>query len=121
MNKLSLIGLRDLNIEETIDKNTDYGIFLIGSLVEIATPCTFEDTEKDFVKYKLKVERVDSVIDLKTKTDIKFEHGKSSSQKMRWAIEQNLGATEYDFFMKYLMGRIDGLCEDYREQLSTGK
>ncbi len=67
MNKIILTGIRDLQTDDILDEQTDYGIFLIASMIEKTYPCTHSDEEKDQVKFRLKVERIDSIIDLKKK------------------------------------------------------
>lgn len=120
-NKISLLGLRDIETDETLNEQTDYGLFLIASMVSREFPCTHDQFEKDTIKYKLKVINCDSIVDLKTSKGVEFQHGKSPSQKLRWLIEQNLGVEEYSAMIGYLMGRIDGLCDEYRESRGVDK
>jgi len=117
-NKIKLIGVRDLQTEEKLNDNTDYGIFLTAQKISTEIPCTFDDTksEDDFI-YRLKVEKIDQIINLKEKQPVEFSHGKTSSQKLRWIVEQNLGKEEYDYFINYLMSRAGELCDDYRESV----
>ena len=113
MNKIILLGVRDLKTDEEIKPDIDYGIFLVASRCEVAIPDTHSDEDPDEKKFKLKISHIDSIIDIKTSKNIKYEKGKSPSQIMRWRITEKLGNEEYENFMKYLIGRIDGLTDDY--------
>ena len=120
MNTIKLLGIRDLKTDEHINSNKDYGILLIASRISKEIPDIFEEGEsRDDITYKLKVERVDAIYDLKEKTPVEFRHGKTSSQKYRWLIEQNLGKSDYDNFMKWQMSKVDSDCEIYRENLTN--
>jgi hypothetical protein len=113
MNKIVLTGLRDLKTDEVINDQTDYGIFLIASLYAIETPAKSLDEEE--VKYKLKVERIDSIIDLKKDKQVSFTKSRSQSQKWRFITEGKLGKEEYEPFMKWLLGNFDRISEEYIE------
>ena len=120
MNKIKLLGVRELKSDEQIKANTDYGIVLIASRISCETPDSFTDEEeKDDIIYRLKVVNIDSIYDLKEKKPVAFEHGRSLSQKMRFRIETDLSKEEYDPFMGYLMTRIDQLVEDYKESIKN--
>jgi glucan phosphorylase len=114
MNKIILLGLRDLATEEKIEPMTDYGIFLIGQRVSEELEDQDSD-DKPVSKYRIKIERIDSIMNLKTKSEIKFEKGKSPSQKMRYLVETK--TQSYDDFMKWALGNIDRLCEEYLEYI----
>lgn len=118
MNKIVLTGLRDLPTDDYLEPQTDYGIFLVAQRISEEKM----DDEEDCFKYRLKMLYVDSLVDLKTSKELKFEKGNSPSQKQRFRISQNLGEDCYDGMMAYLMSRMDELCEDYKEntnKLST--
>ena len=116
MNKIKLLGVRELKTEENIEANKEYGIILIAERLSKEIPDSFTDEEeKDDIIYKLKVSSIDSIYDLKDKKPIEFQHGKSQSQKYRWLIEKNLGKEEYDSFMNYQMSKIDEDCDKYRD------
>ncbi len=109
------MNVRDLATDEKLLSQTDYGIFLIAQRVSEEK----EDSESDdlpIIKYRLKVERIDNVINLKTNADIKFEKGKSPSQKQRFLIERELGKGEYPLFMGWIMGKLPNLIEDYKDK-----
>ena len=115
MNKVILLGIRDLATEEEIKPQKDYGIFLVGQRISEE----LEDSDSDdepVKKYRIKVERVDSVVELGDNKDIKFEKGKSPSEKQRFAIIRELGDDEYGSFMSYLLTKIPQLCEEYRDR-----
>jgi hypothetical protein len=118
MNKIKLLGVRELLTDDNIDANKDYGILLVASRISKEIPDTFEEGESvDDITYKLKVEKIDSIYDLKDKKPIDFQHGRTSSQKYRWLIEQNLGKEEYDNFISYQMSKIDEDCDEYRDNI----
>ena len=119
MNKIILLGIRDLKTDEKLESNKDYGIFLVGSRLSEERMDTFSDSETEEFKYRLKISHIDSIVDLKEHKDLKVEKGKSPSQKLRFLINANLGEEEYESMINYLMSHIDGLCEDYRETLKT--
>lgn len=110
MKRISLLGTRDLHTDEEIKPQRDYGIFLVAS--RISEEKTDDENE---IKYKLKISHIQELIDLQENREVKFEKGKSPSQKLRFLIESNLGDEEYENFIKYIMGRIDELCDNYRE------
>jgi len=118
MNKIILTGLRDIKTDEVLDEQTDYGVFLIASMIEKAYPCTHSEEEKDEIKYKLKVERVDQIYDLKKKKDVEFSKGQSPSQKLRWRITEKLGAEEYENYIGWLIANSERLTDEYIEQLN---
>jgi hypothetical protein len=113
MNRIILTGLRDLATDEFIKSQRDYGLFITASRVSQEEM----DDEPGCFKYRLKMDHVDSIFDLKEKKDVGFEKGKSPSQKMRFRIINLLGEEEYENFMSYLMGRLDGISEDYLDNL----
>jgi hypothetical protein len=121
MNKIILSGVRNLATEEIPKPNTDYLITLIGSLKGKYTPETFDDSEQNEISYYLQIEKIEKLIDLKTDKEVILEEKKNKkeytpSQKLRFAITANLGEMDYEPFMKFLMSKIDGLIEDYKEK-----
>lgn len=114
MNKIVLLGIRDLATDETIDPQTDYGIFLIAQRISVEN----EDQDSDYEpvkKYRLKVERIESVMNLKTKAEVKFEKGKTKSQKWRFIVEKEVG--DYDGLMDWLIANQNKVIELYKESL----
>lgn len=114
--KIILTGVRDLQTDEVIDDQTDYGIFLIASLYATEKPAKCLESEE--IKYKLKVEKIDSIINLKKDKAIKFTKKGSPSQKWRWLTETKLGKEEYEPFMKWLLGNFDRISEEYIEYIN---
>lgn len=116
MNKIVLLNVRDLATDEKIEPQVDYGIFLIAQRISEEK----EDQDSDdnpVIKYRLKVDRIDQVINLKTKEEVKAKQKMTSSQRQRLAVERELGTTEYDYFMKWLLAKIPALCDEYKETL----
>jgi len=105
MNKIILTGLRDLKTTEEFLPQKEYGIFLIAERISEEKMDTFSDEAPDEKKYRLKISHVQDILDLKEKKNIKFEKGKSPSQKQRYLIENELGETEYEFFMAWLLNK----------------
>jgi len=117
-NKIKLLNVSELKTDDKIEANTDYGILLIASRISTEIPDTFDDKEsKDDFVYRLKVERIDAIYDLKKKTPIEFTHGKTSSQKYRWRVEQKLSKDEYDYYMSWLLGKVDEHTDNYLEDI----
>ena len=114
MPKVKLLGVRNLHTDEPIKSNRDYAVMLIAALDGQYLPESHEE-EQGEPTYYLKVERIDSLMDLKEHKEVRFEKGKTPSQKLRWRVEEKLGAEEYDGFMDYLLGRTDELTDDYLE------
>lgn len=112
--KVSLIGQRDLEVEKPLKPQRDYGLFLIASLLSTEE---FVDEDIDKVKYKLKISHIQQITDLKEKKNVEFKKGKTSSQRMRWRVEEKLGLEEYDNFMSYLQTRLEELTDDYIDNL----
>ena len=118
-NKIKLLNVRELLTSEKLDENTDYGIFLTAQKISTEIPCTFDDTksEDNFI-FRLKVEKIDQIINLENKIPVEFSRGKTSSQKYRWLISKNLGEENYDSFLKWQMSKVDSDCDIYRENLT---
>lgn len=112
--RLSLVGQRDLETDDFIKPQRDYSITLIGSLLSTEN---FVDEDVDSVKFKIKISHIENITDLKEHKEIKFEKGKSPSQKLKWRIEEKLGEEEYQSFMSYLMTRIDEISDNYIDNL----
>lgn len=110
MNKIRLLGKSELYTEEEIKPQTEYGLFLIGS--RISKEKTDDENE---IIYRLKISHIDSLVDLKVNKKIEIKDGRTPSQKLRFRIEQNLSADDYEPFINYILSRLDGLCDDYRE------
>lgn len=122
MNKIKLLNVRELSTDQKIENNRDYAIMLIASRLSTEIPDTFDDTESrdDFI-YRLKVSEVQSIMDLKEKKPIAFEHGKTPSQKLRFRIEAALSKDDYEPMIKYIMSRLDELCDNYIELNNKNK
>jgi len=115
VNKIVLLNVRELHTEEDIKPQNDYGIFLVAQ--RISEELEDQDSDdKQVKKFRLKVERIDSVVDLKTGINLKVEKGSSPSQKQRFSIERELGKDEYDAFMAYLITKIPQLCDEYKDR-----
>jgi len=113
LNKIVLLGLRDLFTEEKIEPQTDYGLFLIAQRVSEEK----EDSESDdesVIKYRLKIDHIDYAINLKTSKEFGTSKGYTPSQKQRFAIEREVGSDDYESMMNWLLGKIPGLAEEYR-------
>jgi hypothetical protein len=117
-NKIKLLGVRDLQSDDQIQANTDYGILLIASRISCETPDSFTDEEeKDDIIYRLKIERIDAIYNLKDQQPVQFEHGRTPSQKLRFRIETALSKDDYQPFINYLISHLDQLTEDYLESI----
>jgi len=114
MPKIKLLGIRDLITDDIIEAQKDYGIFLVASRVSEEKT----DDEEELI-YRLRVTHIDSITDLKDHKEVKFEKGKSPSQKLRFRITEKLGEEDYPVFIDYLMGRIDEITDDYLETLKS--
>ena len=112
MNCLILGGLRTIKTEETFEANTDYGIFLIAALEGRYLPETNDDTEPNEIKYHLKVSHVDSIMNLKSKTPIKFESKQTKSQTWRWIVEKS---DDYDLLMQKMISHSEEVIEFIRD------
>ena len=120
MNKIILSGIRNLATEEIPNPNTDYLITLIGSLKGKYTPESFDGEEQNEISYYLQIERIEKLVDLKTSKDVILKDKKvkyTPSQRLRFAVTANLGEMDYEPFMKFLMKKLDGLIEEYKETL----
>jgi len=109
-NKITLLGQRDLHTDDELKQNIEYAIMLTGELISKE----WVYAEK-YWKFKLKIDKIDSIYNLKENKPIEFEKGKTPSQKLRWRITNNLGEDEYSNMINYIISRTDELCENYRE------
>jgi hypothetical protein len=114
--KIKLLGVRNLHTDEEIKPQRDYALMLIAGLDGKYLPESHEE-EQGEPTYYLRVERIDALMDLKEKKEVKFAKGQTSSQKLRWRITEKLGDSEYDKFMDYLLSRVDEITEDYIDKL----
>ena len=115
MNKIVLLGVRDLATDEKLKPQTDYAISLIAQRISEEK----EDQDSDdnqVIKYRLKVDHVELIQEIGTSNEIKFEKGKSPSEKQRFAIIKDLGDDEYQAFMSWLLLKIPSLTEEYRDR-----
>jgi len=110
--KVKLLGVRNLHTDEEIKPQRDYAIMLIAGLDGKYLPESHEE-EQGEPTYYLRVERIDALMDLKEKKEVKFDKGQTPSQKLRWRITEKLGDSEYDKFMDYLLSRVDEITDDY--------
>lgn len=106
--KIVLTGLRDLQTDDNILSQRDYGIFLVASLLSEE-----KYADDDEIKYKLKISHIQSIDDLKEHKQVKFENKQTPSQKLRWVVEQELG--EYENFINWLLANQDKIFDMYRE------
>lgn len=116
MNKIVLVGLRDIKTDEKIEPNIDYGVFLVASRISEEKMDTFTDEEPDDIKYKLKISHIDNIVALKDAKEVKFKSGQSDSQKWRWIVEQKTG--EYNHFMQWMFANQDKIIESYLDTLT---
>jgi hypothetical protein len=114
MSKIKLTGVRNLTTEDKIEPQRDYAIMLIASLDGKYLPESHEEETGEPTFY-LKVDRIDSIMDLKESKPVKFEKGQTKSQILKWRVTEKLGDGEYDGFMDYITGRSDELTDDYLE------
>lgn len=115
MNKIVLLGVRDLATEETIKPQTDYAISLIAQRISEES----EDQDSDdnpVIKYRLKVDHIELIQEIGTSNEVKFEKGKSPSEKQRFAITRQTGDDEYQPFMAWLLVKIPDLIDEYRDR-----
>jgi hypothetical protein len=115
MHKIVLLNVRQLMTDEKIRGNRDYGIILTAarhSKEEL-------DEEPGYFKYKLKIDHIESIMDLKESKPIEFEKGKTPSQKYRWLITDKFGESEYPNYYNWLMSKFDAHSEEYIEQLKN--
>jgi len=89
MNRIKIIGLRNLPLEGTIENQKDYRVSIIASLDEIRTrPTQGEEVEPE--TYVLKTLYVESVEDTAEHKEVKVQKGFSKSQNLRFAIKDYL-------------------------------
>jgi hypothetical protein len=115
MNKIILLGLRDLATDENLESQTDYGVFLVAQRVSEEKEDQDSDDEP-VIKYRLRIDHIDSITKLGQTKEIKFEKGRSPSEKQRFVIINELGVDEYEPFMNWLLLKIPGLAEEYRDK-----
>ena len=101
--------------DDHIKGNRDYAIMLVASRFSKEEL----DEEPGYFKYKLKVERIDSLMDLKETKPVEFEKGRTPGQKQRWIREERVGKENYNACMGYILSRIDSLTDDYLDTLSN--
>lgn len=87
MNKIKIVGIKNLPTEETIEPVTDYAITLVASLDGIFQKSTQGD-ETEPVIYHLKADHIALIQKLGTTKEVKFEQGSSPSQRQRFAVLQ---------------------------------
>jgi len=113
LNKIILLGLRDLFTEETIEPQTDYGLFLIAQRISEEKEDSNSDDDS-VIKYRLKIDHIDYAINLKTGKEFSTAKGYTPSQKQRFAIEKEVGKDDYEKMMNWLLNKIPSLAEEYR-------
>jgi hypothetical protein len=92
MNRIKIIGLRNLPLEGIIDNQKDYKVSLIVSLNEIRTRPTQGEEEPDIV-FVLKTLYVESVEDVAEHKEVRVQKGFSKSQAQRFKIMDYLRRT----------------------------
>jgi hypothetical protein len=115
MNKIILTGVRDIKTDEKIKAGKDYVFSLLAQRISEELIDSNSDEETDGVKYRCKVLSLEQILEVGTSDPVKFEKGKSPSQKQRFIIEGELGTDMYEPFMSWLLGKIPVLCEKFRE------
>lgn len=117
MNKIILTGIRDIKTDEEIEAGKDYVFSLIASRISEEIMDSHSDEESDGKKYRCKVISLEQILEVGKSNPIKFEKGKSPSQKQKYVIEGELGGDLYEQFMAWLLQRIPALCEKFRENI----
>jgi hypothetical protein len=117
MNKIVFLGMNNLMTDEKIEAQKDYGIMLTAQRISEEKLDSDSDEDNAGIKYRIKVSHIDSIIDLGKGKNVKFEKGKSPSQKQKWVIIGEIGDDGYENFMSWLLTRIPELCNEWREQL----
>jgi len=115
MNKIVLHGPKTLYTEfSDFDDNTDYIITLMAALKGEYISRTYDDSVQNERKFFLEISEIKSIVDAKTNKRLHFRMRKISlSQDWRFRVENKLGHTEYEPFMKYLFSRFEELTDDY--------
>jgi hypothetical protein len=116
MNKIILLGLRDLYTDEQIKAQRDYAVFLIAQRISEEKVDSNSD-KAAALKYRLQIIELSGLTDIGAGKDIVATKQMSKSQKQRWLIEQEIGRDDYEPFMDWLFGKIPNLIEDYKENL----
>ena len=118
MPKITLQGLRTIHTDENdFDPNKDYGIFLVASLKGKYIPETFEEDKQTDIKFFFQISHLDSIVDLKDRTEVKIKEGRSKSQIWRFIVENELG--EYEALMDWLIANQTTIFDMYRENLTN--
>lgn len=117
MNKIILTGIRDIKTDEEIEAGKDYVFSLIASRISEEIMDSHSDEESDGKKYRCKIISLEQILKVGDSKEIKFEKGKSPSQKQKYVIEGELGSDLYEQFMAWLLQRIPALCEKFRENI----
>ena len=114
MNRIKIIGLKNLPFESIINPDKDYAVTLIASLDGV-----FEKSghgEEEVPKtYHLRADRVEQIIEVGGH-EVKFEQGTTKSQIMRYALRdwakrrnetdpETFYAAQMDKLIKYINGK----------------
>jgi hypothetical protein len=113
--KIKLLGVRDLITDETIRPQRDYGITMTASRISEEV----EDDDPEAITYKMRVERIDGITDLRESRPVAIEKGRTKSQKLRYLVENKLGKEEYQYYMDWLMSNIEKHTEEYLDYLQS--
>lgn len=115
MNKIVLLGMRDIATDENIEAGKDYLLSLMAQRISEEKMDSNSDDENDGIKYRMKVSHLEQILEVGNSKELKFEKGKSPSQKQRWVIESQLGVDQYEPFMRWLLTKMDYLINKYEE------
>lgn len=113
LNKLKIVGVKNLPTEAVIEENKDYLISIKASLDGTFSP-TKHGEEAAPTTFHLRATSVEQILPIGEKEAIKFEQGKSPSQKLRyaieaWAVRRRVDDVEafYEFQMKKLAEKVN--------------
>ena len=107
--------MRDIATDENIEAGKDYLLSLMAQRISEEKMDSNSDDENDGIKYRMKVSHLEQILEVGNSKELKFEKGKSPSQKQRWVIESQLGVDQYEPFMRWLLTKMDYLINKYEE------
>lgn len=116
MNKLVLLGLRDVALDDNIKAGTDYEVVLTAQRISEEKMDSNDDKEVDGIKYRLRVSHLNSITEVGASQSLVISPGKTPSQKQRWVIINELGEDEYEPFMKWLLLKMNYLFTIYESE-----
>jgi hypothetical protein len=87
MNKLKLIGVRNIPVEEDIDPNADYLVVLMAQREGVYQPDS-QGEEEEPITYTLRVSHYEDIKKVGEKKSVKFQKGFTPSQRLRFALQE---------------------------------